>query len=138
VPYETHKGGPHEQLTPLVQKIIDDNLGVYEVRKVYKQLRREGHLAPRCQVEQLMRELGLVGAVRGKVKRSTIPATAGRPEELVQRQFAAPAPNRLWVADLTYVATWSGWDYVAFVMNVCSPPDRRLALLHLTRHSSRR
>ena len=90
-----------------MQKVFDDNLGVYGVRKVYKQLRREGHLVPRCQVERLMRELGLFGAVRGKVKRTTIPSTARRPEDLVQRQFAAPAPNRLWVADLTYVATWS-------------------------------
>jgi putative transposase len=67
-----------------------------------------------------MRELGLFGAVRGKVKRTTIPATARRPDDLVQRHFAAPAPNRLWVADLTYVATWSGWVYVAFVMDVYS------------------
>ncbi len=109
-----------EQLKPLVQKIFDDNLGVYGVRKIYKQLRREGHQVPRCQVERLMRELGLFGAVRGKVKRTTIPATARRPEDLVQRQFRALAPNRLWVADLTYVATWSGWVYVAFVMDVYS------------------
>jgi hypothetical protein len=110
-----------EQLKPLVQKIFDDNLGVYGVRKVYKQLRREGHLVPRCQVERLMRELGLFGAVRGKVKRTTIPPDPhARPEDLVQRQFRAPAPNRLWVADLTYVATWSGWVYVAFVMDVYS------------------
>jgi putative transposase len=91
------------------------------VRKVWKQLKREGHQVPRCQVERLMRELGLFGAVRGKVKRTTIPATVDeRPEDLVQRQFRAPAPNRLWVADLTYVATWSGWVYVAFVMDVHS------------------
>lgn len=109
-----------EQLKPLVRKIFDDNLGVYGVRKVYKQLRRQGHLVPRCQVERLMRELGLFGVVRGKVKRTTIPATARRPEDLVQRQFQAPAPNRLWVADLTYVATWSGWVYVAFVMDIYS------------------
>ena len=67
-----------------------------------------------------MRDLGLAGAVRGKVKRTTIPATPldARPEDLVQRVFRAAAPNRLWVADLTYVATWSGWVYVAFVMDV--------------------
>ncbi len=109
-----------EELKPLVRKIFDDNLGVYGVRKIYKQLRREGHQVPRCQVERLMRDLGLFGAVRGKAKRTTIPATARRPEDLVQRRFRAPAPNRLWVADLTYVAPWSGWIYVAFVMDVYS------------------
>ncbi len=78
-----------EQLKPEIQRIFDANLGVYGVRKVYKKLRREGHQVPRCQVERLMRELGLFGAVRGKVKRTTIPATARRPEDLVQRQFRA-------------------------------------------------
>jgi transposase InsO family protein len=77
---------------------------------------------PRCQVERLMRELGLAGAVRGKVKRTTVPAATvdARPDDLVQRVFRSSAPNRLWVADLTYVATWSGWVYVAFVMDVYS------------------
>jgi putative transposase len=109
-----------EQLKPEIQRVFDANLGVYGVRKIYRQLRREGHQVPRCQVERLMRELGLFGAVRGKVKRTTIPATARRPADLVQRRFRASAPNRLWVADLTYVATWSGWVYVAFVMDVYS------------------
>jgi putative transposase len=92
------------------------------VRKVWRQLRREGHQVPRCQVARLMRDLGLFGAVRGKVKRTTITAKTAdaRPDDLVQRVFRAPAPNRLWVADLTYVATWSGWVYVAFVMDVYS------------------
>jgi putative transposase len=68
-----------------------------------------------------MRQLGLAGAVRGKVKRTTVPAeAAARPGDLVERTFTAPAPNRLWVADLTYVATWSGFVYVAFVMDVFS------------------
>src|SRR3954447_14966498 len=69
-----------------------------------------------------MRELGLAGAVRGKVKRTTVPAATvdARPDDLVQRVFRSSAPNRLWVADLTYVATWSGWVYVAFVMDVYS------------------
>ena len=77
---------------------------------------------PRCEIERLMRDLGLVGAVRGRVKRTTVPAATvdARPEDLVQRVFRAAAPNRLWVADLTYVATWSGWVYVAFVMDVYS------------------
>lgn len=79
-------------------------------------LNREGIAVARCTVERLMTELGLTGAVRGKVKRTTIadPAAA-RPADLVQRRFAPPAPNRLWVADLTYVSTWSGFAYVAFV-----------------------
>ncbi len=104
-----------------VQRVFDANLGVYGVRKVWRQLRREGHQVPRCQVERLMRELGLFGAVRGKTKRTTVPAeVAARPGDLVERQFRAPAPNMLWVADLTYVATWSGFVYVAFVMDVFS------------------
>ena len=111
-----------EQLKALIQKVFDDNLGVYGVRKVWRQLKRDGHDVPRCQVERLMRELGLFGAVRGRVKRTTIPGKAAdvRPADLVRRIFRAPAPNRLWVADLTYVATWSGWVYVAFVMDVYS------------------
>jgi putative transposase len=72
----------------------------------------------RCTVERLMAELGLTGAVRGKTKRTTIAdPTAPRPADLVQRRFAPPAPNRLWVADLTYVSTWSGFAYVAFVVD---------------------
>ena len=84
------------------------NYGVYGARKVWLALNREGIEVARCTVERLMAELGLTGAVRGKVKRTTIadPAAA-RPADLVQRQFAPPAPNRLWVADLTYVSTWS-------------------------------
>jgi len=83
---------------------------------VWLTLRREGIEVARCTVERLMAELGLTGAVRGKVKRTTIADPAvPRPADLVQRRFAPPAPNRLWVADLTYVSTWSGWAYVAFV-----------------------
>ena len=97
------------------------NLGVYGARKVWRALNREGVPVARCRVERLMRELGLTGAVRGKVKRTTVPAdVAARPGDLVDRIFSAPAPNRLWVADLTYVATWSGFVYVAFVMDVYS------------------
>ena len=81
-------------------------------------LRREGVDVARCTIERLMAELGLTGAIRGKVKTTTIPDPAGsRPPDLVQRQFGPPAPNRLWVADLTYVSTWSGWAYVAFVVD---------------------
>ena len=110
-----------EQLKVEIQRVFDANLGVYGVRKIWRQLKREGHPVPRCQVERLMRELGLFGAVRGKAKRTTVPAeVAARPGDLVERVFRAPAPNRLWVADLTYVATWSGFVYVAFVMDVFS------------------
>ena len=95
------------------------NLGVYGARKVWRAPNREGIPVARCRIERLMRELGLAGAVRGKVKRTTVPAeVAPRPGDLVDRAFHAPAPNRLWVADLTYVATWSGFVYVAFVMDV--------------------
>ena len=89
---------------------------MYGARKVWLVLNRAGIAVARCTVERLMTELGLTGAVRGKVKRTTIadPAAA-RPADLVQRRFAPPAPNRLWVADLTYVSTWSGFAYVAFV-----------------------
>nr|WP_231135160.1 IS3 family transposase [Motilibacter deserti] len=108
-----------------IARVHAENFGVYGVRKVYRQLAREGGVdgaaVPRCQVARLMRQLGLAGAVRGKVKRTTIPAALDeRPEDLVERRFRAPAPDRLWVADLTYVATWSGFVYVAFVMDVYS------------------
>jgi putative transposase len=88
---------------------------------VWRQLHREGIAVARCTVERLMRELGLRGAVRGKTRRTTTPdATAARPADLVDRDFAAQRPNQLWVADLTYVATWSGFVYVAFVIDAFS------------------
>ncbi len=111
-----------EALKVEIRRVFEDNFGVYGVRKVWRQLRREGHQAPRCQVARLMRQLGLSGAVRGKTTRTTFPATTvdAGPDDLVERRFSASAPNRLWVADLTYVATWSGFVYVAFVMDVYS------------------
>jgi hypothetical protein len=94
------------------------NYGVYGARKVWLALNREGIAVARCTVERLMAELGLTGAIRGRVKRTTIAdPTAARPADLVQRRFGPPAPNRLWVADLTYVSTWSGVAYVAFVID---------------------
>ena len=92
--------------------------GVYGARKVWLQLNREGIRIARCTVERLMRRLGLTGAVRGKVKRTTV-ADPGRrpPADLVRRRFSPAAPDQLWVADLTYVSTWSGWVYVAFVVD---------------------
>ena len=94
---------------------------MYGARKVWRQLQREGVEVARCTVERLMRLEGLVGVVRGEKKRTTIPAEdAARPADLVDRIFEADAPDRLWVADLTYVRTWSGFVYVAFVIDAYS------------------
>jgi transposase InsO family protein len=96
--------------------------GVYGARKVWHQLRREGAPAARCTVERLMRRMGLRGAVRGRAFKVTTRAdtSATRPPDLVKRAFTATRPNQLWVADLTYVATWAGFAYVAFVVDVFS------------------
>ncbi len=105
-----------EALKLQIERIHGANYGVYGARKVWLALNREGVAVARCTVERLMGELGLSGAVRGRVKRTTLAdPTAARPADLVSRQFGPPAPNRLWVADLTYVSTWSGFAYVAFV-----------------------
>ncbi|OBK38696.1 transposase [Mycobacterium sp. 1245111.1] len=99
-----------------IARVHGANYGVYGARKVWLALNRKGIPVARCTVERLMAELGLAGAVRGKATKTTIAdPTAARPADLVQRRFAPPAPNRLWVADLTYVSTWSGFAYVAFV-----------------------
>lgn len=110
-----------------ISRVHADNFGVYGVRKVWRQLNREladhGVTVARCTVERLMRELGLAGAVRGKTKRTTVVAEsggAGRPVDLVERDFTAAAPNQRWVADITYVATWAGFVYVAFVSDLFS------------------
>ncbi len=106
------------ELSEHIQRVYAANYGVYGARKVWLALNREGVAVARCTVERLMAELGLVGAVRGRARRTTIAdAAAVRPADLVSRQFAPPAPNRLWVADLTYVSTWSGFAYVAFVID---------------------
>jgi transposase InsO family protein len=99
--------------------VHEANFGVYGVRKVWRQLQREDIVVARCTVERLMRALGLRGVVRGRRCRTTIPEDAAdRPLDRVNRQFAASRPNQLWVADFTYVATWSGFVYVAFVVDV--------------------
>ena len=100
-----------------IQRVYDAAHQVYGVRKVWRQLQREGNAAPRCAVERLMRAMGLQGAVRGRAPRTTTPAATVTPGDLVARQFTAPRPNALWVADLTYVATASGFVYVAFVID---------------------
>jgi putative transposase len=95
--------------------------GLYGVRKVWWQLQQDGIAVARCTVERLMRHAGLEGVVRGKARRTTIAdERADRPADLVDRDFTATAPNQLWVADFTYVATWSGVVYVAFVIDVYS------------------
>ena len=104
-----------------IRRVHAENRGVYGVRKVWVQLQREGIDVARCTVERLMRQLGLRGVVRGKKYKTTIPDEAAeRPLDLVNRRFEATAPNQLWVADLTYVATWRGFAYVAFVIDVFS------------------
>jgi transposase InsO family protein len=105
-----------------VRRVWDENKQVYGPRKVWKQLKREKHKVARCTVERLMRQLGLRGTIRGrKFKVTTVPdSTAPRPMDLVTRQFTATRPNQLWVADFTYVATWRGFTYVAFVIDVFS------------------
>jgi len=102
-----------------IRRVWDANFQVYGPRKVWRQLRREGREVARCTVERLMRKLGLRGVVRGRTFKTTIgDDKATRPADLVKRNFVATRPNQLWVADLTYVATWAGFVYVAFVIDV--------------------
>ena len=106
-------------LLPEVQRVFDENLRVYGADKVWRQLLREGLVIARCTVERLMRLAGLRGARRGKSVRTTVPdAKAPCPLDRVNRQFCADRPNQLWVADFTYVSTWQGFVYVAFVVDV--------------------
>ena len=120
-------------MTAQIVAVHAANFGVYGARKVWRQLARDGGVdsgdglrpVARCTVERLMREGNLAGVVRGKARRTTVPAdldaaTVRRPADLLERDFTAPAPNRRWVADITYVATWSGFVYVAFVTDLFS------------------
>ena len=108
-----------ERLSPDIQRVWHANWQVYGADKVWKQMNREGIAVARCTVERLMRRLGLRGVKRGKVVRTTVPDTsAPRPLDRVNRQFKADRPNQLWVSDFTYVSTWQGWLYVAFVIDV--------------------
>jgi transposase InsO family protein len=110
-----------EELKPEIARVYEENLKVYGARKVWKQLNREDIAVARCTVERLMTKLGLEGVRRGRPCRTTIPdELADKPLDLVNRNFSADRPNRLWVADITYVATWSGFVYVAFVVDVFS------------------
>jgi transposase InsO family protein len=105
-------------LMPEIARVFEENFRVYGVRKVWRQLKREGHDLARCTVARLMRGMGLQGVIRGKPVRTTISDKAAPcPLDHVNRQFKAPRPNALWVSDFTYVATWSGFAYVAFIID---------------------
>ena len=109
------------ELLAQIRRVHADNYGVYGARKVWHQLHREGIVVARCTVERLMKAAGLHGAVRGARTRTTRPdSAAARPEDLVERQFSAQRPNQLWVVDFTFVATWAGFVYVAFCIDVFS------------------
>ena len=110
------------ELQDAIERVWKANRGVYGARKIWHQLRRDGTVVARSTVERLMRTAGLAGEVRGQRVRTTIPpdGASDAPRDLVQRSFQAERPNQLWVADFTYVATWSGLVSVAFVIDVCS------------------
>jgi putative transposase len=106
-------------LTPHIERVWQANMQVYGADKVWKQLNREGISIARCTVERLMKRLGLQGVRRGQVVRTTISdGKAPCPLDRVNRVFKADRPNQLWVSDFTYVSTWQGWQYVAFVIDV--------------------
>ena len=152
--YDAVRRGPSaravrdQRLKAAIARVHGENYGVYGARKVWLALNREGTPVARCTVERLMRELGLAGARRGRRIRTTRPdAAAARPADLVRRQFSPPRPDRLWVADFTYVPTWTGMVYVAFVIDAYSrrilgwraarsmktEPPRGFRRLHLVR-----
>ena len=123
-----------------IQRVWDDNQQVYGPRKVWRQLRRDGHRVARCTVGRLMRAMGLRGAVRGRAWVTTTQADGGadRPGDLVDRHFVATRPNQLWVSDFTYVATWRGFIYVAFVIDVFAKATHcRLARVDVAPHGLR-
>ena len=109
-----------EELCQRIRLVWFENFGVYGARKMWKVLLRLGERVARCTVERLMRQMRLQGAVRGRKFKTTVSDSSPRPQDLVQRHFRADRPNRLWVADLTYVATWRGFVYVAFVIDAFS------------------
>lgn len=110
-----------EQLCGEIERVYEDNYRVYGTHKVWRQLNREGITVAKCTVRRLMRHMGIQGATRGRAFTTTQPdELLARPRDLVDRDFTAAAPNQLWVSDLTYVATWSGFVYVAFVIDAFS------------------
>lgn len=111
-----------ERYTTEIRRVWEENHEVYGARKVWRQLQREGFRIARCTTERLMKAMGLQGVTRGRtIKRTTTPSkNALKPLDLVQRAFCADRPNQLWVADFTYVATWSGFVFVAFIIDAFS------------------
>lgn len=107
------------RLRPEIHRVWEENFQVYGVRKLWRQLRREGIGIARCTTARLIKQMGLAGTIRGKPVKTTISNPAAPcPRDKVNRQFHAPRPNALWVSDFTYVATWQGFVYVAFVIDV--------------------
>jgi putative transposase len=105
----------------VIEQVHKENFGVYGARKVHAQLRRQGHAVARCTVERLMRTAGLRGLTRARGPRTTVPGTGpDTRSDLVERAFTATGPDQLWVADITYCRTFSGWVYAAFVIDVFS------------------
>ncbi|MGY3062955.1 transposase InsO family protein [Streptomyces sp. TE3672] len=124
-----------EQLIEHIRRVHDASSETYGARRIHRQLRREGITTARCAIERLMREDGLEGVIRGQRRRTTNPEpTAPSPPDLVNRRFTASRPNQLWVAGLTYIRTWSGWVYVAFVLDVYS---RMIVGWQLATHADR-
>ncbi|MEL6058794.1 IS3 family transposase [Escherichia coli] len=105
-------------LIPEIQRVYEENYSVYGVRKVWRQLKREGVGVASCTIERLMKALQLRGVTRGKSVRTTRSNKAETPQDRVNRQFVAERPDSLWVADFTYVSTWQGFAYVAFIIDV--------------------
>jgi putative transposase len=104
-----------------IRRVWTSNYSCYGPRRVYKKLRKEGYAIARCTVTRVMTDIGLRGVQRGRKQFTTIPDdTAARPADLVERHFVAERPNQLWLADITYVSTWQGWLYVAFILDVHS------------------
>lgn len=107
------------ELKPEIVRVFEENLSVYGARKIWHQMRREGFDIARCTVARLMKDIGIEGVIRGKKPRTTVLDKAlPCPLDRVNRRFHAPAPNVLWVSDFTYVTTWQGFVYVAFVIDV--------------------
>ena len=110
-----------EELAVQIHRVWQENYEVYGARKVWRQMHREHQVVARCTVERLMREMGLCGVMRGKtVKTTQADPDNANPRDLVKRQFTAERPNQLWVADFTFVSTWQGFAYVAFIVDVYS------------------
>jgi putative transposase len=104
-----------------IRRVWEQNYRCYGARRIFKQLRREGHVIARCTIERLMPQIGIRGVQRGRKRFTTIADEAApRPADLVERRFVADQPNQLWLADITYASTWDGWLYVAFILDVHS------------------